>query len=679
MKRNIALYIANRQVDLDDDSFVLLNYTRENMSNPTAVRNSYSQSITVKGTPANNRIFGDIWRCDRITRTGVNYDGVYFDVLRRTPFTIYKNGAEILETGYCKLDSISRDAYGNVTYSVSLFGGLGEFFYSLMYFSDGTKKTLANLRYHDLDNTLVIPDEVSVSLDRAHVGDAWEWLAERQFYGTTHNILNFAPMYEGIPATNFDANRFKVGPSQFRNISVPGTDTLVEVTTEEKHTQWETRDFRSYLQRPVISVKSIIDGICDSSSNGGYTIHLDADWFAPQNDYYSNGWMTLPLIDREKHPDLTQLTLADFLYETDSPADYLIGLAKMFGWIFLIDKDSKDVHIYDRRNFYDGTESDLTPRTDLSKGVLQTPTQVAARWYEWNQEPEGELAKAYKDKLGRVYGSFRVDTNYKFDHNTVSVLDTVYKGAADVLESSPFFASYVDQDGTYFPFSSYDKCTIVADRGGSSVNTDVQAADLYTRIDYNIAQPFLDLNAKVQIHDADQKWSSGGQNILVFFGGMKSLPDTTFHAGWHLSDDHGTMGDTPCWEMRTDLQYANVTPIADFPQFRRCLMDGIHRDLVWDMGEAREVYVPGEVYSGGSTIYPQYWQSYAADRYDRDTRTLTLYVDLSGLQVNESLFRRFWWYDGSWWVLNRIVNHSLTTYDATQCEFIKVNDTTNYT
>ena len=64
-------------VDLDDQSFILFNYTMEDLSNPTIVRNSFSQQVTLKGTPNNNRIFGDIFRLDRVTQYGDSFTGAY--------------------------------------------------------------------------------------------------------------------------------------------------------------------------------------------------------------------------------------------------------------------------------------------------------------------------------------------------------------------------------------------------------------------------------------------------------------------------------------------------------------------------------------------------------------------------------------------------------------------------
>ena len=67
------------------------------------------------------------------------------------------------------------------------------------------------------------------------------------------------------------------------------------------------------------------------------------------------------------------------------------------------------------------------------------------------------------------------------------------------------------------------------------------------------------------------------------------------------------------------------------------------------------------------------------DLLDKDTKVLKARVNLEGLKVDQSLLRRFFWYDGSIWVLNKITNYSLTTFDTAECEFIQVRDKSNYT
>ena len=107
MRNKIQLYIGGERADLDNGSFLLLNYTQEELSNPTIVRNSFSKQITLKGTPQNNKIFGDIYRNDRITQYGGGYTGVDFDPTRKTPFRIFNEAMELLEEGYLKLDKVT--------------------------------------------------------------------------------------------------------------------------------------------------------------------------------------------------------------------------------------------------------------------------------------------------------------------------------------------------------------------------------------------------------------------------------------------------------------------------------------------------------------------------------------------------------------------------------------------
>jgi hypothetical protein len=78
------------------------------------------------------------------------------------------------------------------------------------------------------------------------------------------------------------------------------------------------------------------------------------------------------------------------------------------------------------------------------------------------------------------------------------------------------------------------------------------------------------------------------------------------------------------------------------------------------------------------TIYNEYWKAYLSDRYDDDTFIMKCKVNLRGLDVGQSLMRRFFYYQGALFSLNKIANHSLTTWDDTECEFIKVQNINNY-
>jgi hypothetical protein len=92
-----------------------------------------------------------------------------------------------------------------------------------------------------------------------------------------------------------------------------------------------------------------------------------------------------------------------------------------------------------------------------------------------------------------------------------------------------------------------------------------------------------------------------------------------------------------------------------------------------------EVQLRQAEFADDNGIFAQYWAGYIADRYDKDTRVLTCRADLRGLRVDADLLRNFFYYDGAIWALNKITNYSLTTWDDTEIELVKVHDKANYT
>lgn len=428
MRRRIALYIADRKVDLDDQGLVLLNYAMEDLTNPTIVKNSYSQQITLPGTPDNNKIFGGSFRLDRrIANQGGNA-GVDFNPSQKTPFTIYNEMNEVLESGYAKLDSVSRNG-ADVQYKVTLYGGLGSFLYGLSYDDEGNKKTLADITYlngnnpeteldfvinknniqeswsrllhtdvtlspfhTDIGKSLKVTGEISPdgAADRVYQyrvnglvrlriaarrpnsslyamavcldsngnvlqvyeqgqgsGTAYDYssydltLPEKAYtlrvYRNTNNptasiiispiwdILNFAPAYNGIPDGDFSADKAVVKPGDVNLDDEVGDYTTKNgyclVNLSKAMTEWEVKDLRSYLQRPVLSMKAFLTALQRASNAGGYNVSmpfLDKADFAP----FKAMWLTLPMLPslgtfRQSSGDLSMIMVASLTSAKD--------------------------------------------------------------------------------------------------------------------------------------------------------------------------------------------------------------------------------------------------------------------------------------------------------------------------------------------------------------------------
>ena len=279
MRRKITLYIADRLVDLDEQSFILLNYTMEDLTNPTIVKNSFSQQITIKGTANNNAIFGDAFRLDRKVGNNGGIAGADFNPLRKTPFAIYNEMNEVLESGYCRLDSAIRKK-GSIEYKITLFGGLGSFLYSLSYDDNGEKKSLASLDYLGTDDS---DTELDFAINATNVAAAWKRVEDSQdVIDDIWDVINFAPAYNGIPDGDFSADKAVVVPSKIGLQDTISGHTLKSgyalVNLSENCDEWSVKDLRSYLQRPVFSMRAFLEAI-----KGSTTYMDEVDMVVPRN------------------------------------------------------------------------------------------------------------------------------------------------------------------------------------------------------------------------------------------------------------------------------------------------------------------------------------------------------------------------------------------------------------
>lgn len=868
MRNKVRLYIGGKLADLDDGSFILLNYTAEDLSNPTIVRNSFSRQITLKGTPTNNAIFGDIYRNDRITQYGGGTIGPDFDPTRKTPFTIYNDTGEILEDGYLKLDRITRTRKA-VSYTVTLYGGLGSFLYGLSYDSDGAKRSLADL---DFGETL------DFTIDRATVAAAWGRIMNGTG-ATKWDILNFMPTYDGFPASPFDANKAIVNAAAVGLPTEDGEFTTANgwtlVTLSEKVTGNEAKDFRSYLQRPVARVRKIIEAICNSANNGGYTVNLDADFFNTSNPYWEKAWLTLPAFSElnislptsTEGTNITQGTVVtvpgggvsstlytlkvrlnpyvdqavpalplpanckmtyivqdsdenygffvsyleftlevfdsnnnvigtnvfrvstgpfnipaqypqmDYVFDhigTDgtfrnadgsaavvqisgsyygaasvrltyrrkgivwgntsetfnpyavypvgyplssavdvnitlpqgslvavavpsqtvrtgatitkaallstghTPADYLISYCKMFGLQIVPHRGEKVIDILLRKNYYRATTVDISGRVNRGREIEKTPFSFDARWYTWGAEYIGEWAETYANKYGLTYGDMRLNTGYEFDASEKPVTDSViFRGAASVMETSKYFCD-LNTLGTPIPavFLGGGKYTLYKALTESK-QYDLPSYAAAAKTWNNTAYPMHDDFPKLQLHGPENVRIED-RDTLVFY----NFPVAVGSEHASLTDDIQAMlnlnGSTPCW-LPNYCDYDGAALLQSLPFFSRYVLSGGVVSYSWDYGTPREAMLPGVTFQSGNDVFSRYWEKYIGDRYDDDSAVVTCEVDLRGLQVGVDLLRQFYAFDGAIWALNRIIDYSLTTAGPTRCEFVKVQDISNYT
>ena len=322
MKTDIRLFIGGKEIEFNSDPKILFNYKVTDINNPTAVKNSYSKTIEIESTPKNNEAFQNIWNLQR-----VQFSGISFNPIKKVNFEIYVNG-DIYEKGYAKLDGITTKN-NKCTYSITLFGGLGSFFFNLSYkdTEGDDKKTLGDLFYANRENlsdgTGVYDDvepDLNFKINKDAIWDAWNQIAgqpnavyseaeanrpNNYYWNDRWNVINFAPSYNGIP-DNFEPSKCIININNMPSLTFQKTDNgvtykdylgyIMGEQPNDELTEWETFDLRSYLQRPVVSMKRVIDACCNPLNNGGYEVILDNSFFNQNNPYYKEAYLTLPML-----------------------------------------------------------------------------------------------------------------------------------------------------------------------------------------------------------------------------------------------------------------------------------------------------------------------------------------------------------------------------------------------
>lgn len=296
---DVRLYVDGQRVDLDNNSLIVLSYTLDDTTNPTIVKNSFSKSVTLPSTKNNDLIFGNMRSLNARVAPSVG-----FSPLVRTPFQLFSNG-ELIESGYVQLKEIVTKG-GISSYKVTLFGGLGDFFYSLMYDADGNKRTLADLDYGIVGAT-DSESEMDFAITKEIVNASWAVVGDGR--NTLDEAITFIPAYNGL-GKDFDnehalINTYRLPsalPTRYSNngktyslLNGYGLATLPKPLNE-----WEVQDLRSYRQRPALSVRMLMQALATPANNGGYKVVLDDTFFNEENPLYHDAYITLPMLGNER-------------------------------------------------------------------------------------------------------------------------------------------------------------------------------------------------------------------------------------------------------------------------------------------------------------------------------------------------------------------------------------------
>ncbi len=261
------------RVDIDKSTAFSLTLSGTDATAPTATKNTYSSQVTLPKSPINDDIFSNISVLDaRLLR---------FSPIKRTEFRLYIGG-RIFTTGYFVLESVTESGY-----AVRLYGGLGDYFYTLANLS------LSDLFTSEFDHT-INANSVLTSWCQTSQGNTSPWA----FFG-------YAMTYQGA-YDNFDSDTITLDTANSDGDyteaatwqSADGLKTYAnpELTEHRRNVAVNGTDvcgtFVSYYQRPMVYVQKVISQIVDKMEAAGWTTNL-GDFFNDTNPYWSRLWMIM--------------------------------------------------------------------------------------------------------------------------------------------------------------------------------------------------------------------------------------------------------------------------------------------------------------------------------------------------------------------------------------------------
>ena len=383
----------------------------------------------------------------------------------------------------------------------------------------------------------------------------------------------------------------------------------------------------------------------------------------------------------------------DLLNTSYSPADYFISYCKLFNLHFRKDVFENKLYIETRKNFYTPNNIvDLNDLIDRERKVKINPVAFDKQWYDFKLPMvEGEFATDYKNTTSFDYGTKRINTGYEFDSEPKDLLSgNCFKSAIQALEKSKYF-SYCgtgiddDTDAGFQPWMLEGLKYNLYNKSDVDDTCEIELPIRYSSLQgISTYAKYYDLFDKPQFHQEDNK-GIDGSNVLLFFNGYENcVSPNSIDLNYWLTDDlpamEGLNTDT-CW-LYTNNEYNSsneqiAIKIDRIPRFSRYWLAGNVISHSLDFGQPRQLYAPNLSTIEESTIYYNYWKSYIEDIYDVNTRVLDCYVKLDS-KPNPNWLRSFYWFDNSIWRINKIEDWSISSFDTTKMQFVKVQDVSNY-
>lgn len=543
---NISLYINGKQADLNGaESAIAITYRFSDLSNPDQITDSFSKTLTLPGTKANNAIFAQGWN--------LTFDMVpLFNASQRNSFELYVNSS-LLHSGYIKLNKITLN---NKVYSydVTLYGDVTLYMNALdeIPFRDSIK--------------YMYPTGIAHMLNPKYVSNTWN-------DGTSSgNPVIYIPCNNGM-YDDFDSGKqlvYSNGSYSIQDLQYTSGGNRYSFEANE----WQLSEFRCTKQRPAIPVYTLInciphtqlndlpeskDGTQHSSTEGWFS-----DSFYDENPYCVRSAMTLPLIEL---PEGTTIQDSD---KVEGSFARLKSGRRYNTVAYRLEDGSTGGGSY----LVSSTGHEAVPSDPYGRGIWQI--------YDMEMQPKVDVFNIFD---GSYIGDLSTAANYLDDNTNYNVLFTVeyletlrveplsrttwifagYTNGTTPINFMPYTASTVGQSGSgmvktvpflnvtygassslnvamypYFGGTSYYSSTFrwgrYSGNAGSAVdvNRTMTGHDMFTKFGAQNGTNYW-MNTPGQYYNANNALvlfpDASGQYLVSYFG-YRTNPPNEFDVPW---------------------------------------------------------------------------------------------------------------------------------------------------
>lgn len=348
----------------------------------------------------------------------------------------------------------------------------------------------------------------------------------------------------------------------------------------------------------------------------------------------------------------SKITLSDLWDNSYSLFDIILQYCKMHRIYIYADDFKKTLNFVSYATFFNqNIIEDWTNKIDLSSEMNIKPVVPESKYLLFNYEKDNrQLNELYNKDYDLNFGEIKIETDYNFNTNSQKLFDK----AKASMEYSPSLLTF---------------------------NTASYAENLY----YTIAGDSLLASA-----DKDGKTTNMfGQ--FYFYNGTKEfdlgkiIKDDMYELDIpYISDDspYQTTSDTfTYYDKKQKIQNLNLVKSPKYSNLSLVWTNPVDGTKYLSIFNTPKSNYTSDAfkYDDAVSLYNFLWEKYISERYSISNKIISCNIRLSPKDFNEFSFNKFILLDDRLFLVNKISDFDITTFEtSTKVEFISIDDPNNY-